>query len=856
MAFLDASSTSYSISMASPYDWTSNYAATPPEDEENDGIPQYPDEPGTGGPWTSTLATSTQYAEVQSYTGTKAVWGGSGLSYSAPYLDPEDGTHRIDPLTGTFTSLSLFSPTGDTIYRITGFTYTVSGPEKPTLDVIFQGHDTIRSGAGKDWLDGFAGNDSIAAGLGDDTVVGGTGNDTIDGGEGFDIVTYEDQTDAISVSFGSTGIATVTSATGTDTLTGSEGVTGGAGNDRISGHATTAAAERFTGGEGRDTIYGGAGDDTIDGGMGLDSLMGSNGVDTVSYASDGIQSVTLDLTTGVATVRENGVSLSEVATGFENFIGSLGNDSVTGTTGANLLDGGEGYDSLNGGNGNDTLVGGLDDAADVLSGGAGDDHYRIRWGLRKDFSYGWDAVVEAAGGGTDTAEVDTNEGFPISYTLGSQLENAILSTDGLYYESFSALGNALNNLIEVRVRDGHVYEKTQSFKLYGGSGNDTLLAAGGADTLNGGSGDDVLSGGLGNDLYVVDSAGDVVEESEALGGVDTIVTRINNLTLQDQVEHLRLDALSTVLSGTGNGGDNRLTGNEFNNSLSGLGGNDTLYGGAGNDTLSGGIGNDYLSGGVGDDLINGGDGIDFVSYAGLGVKISINLGLTTAQATGAGTDTLVGIENVAGGEVGDVLYGSGGNNQLCGLAGNDTLKGNSGNDYLSGGSGNDALYGGLGADILEGGAGADLFVLDFKGTAGSADSIADFVSGSDRIAVSMAGVRIGDGDTLVEGAQTRYASGGFSAAAELLVFAQNLTAPLDANAVAAALGSAASAYAAGDTRLFVVDGGYDGSGTTSAVYLFTSSGADATVSAGELQLLAAVEGQPGATSVADYLFVA
>ena len=53
-------------------------------------------------------------------------------------------------------------------------------------------------------------------------------------------------------------------------------------------------------------------------------------------------------------------------------------------------------------------------------------------------------------------------------------------------------------------------------QLLGLSGNDTLAGGAGNDVLNGGTGADLLKGGLGNDSYVVDNAGDVVDETPTL----------------------------------------------------------------------------------------------------------------------------------------------------------------------------------------------------------------------------------------------------------------------------------------------------------------------------------------------------
>ena len=66
--------------------------------------------------------------------------------------------------------------------------------------------------------------------------------------------------------------------------------------------------------------------------------------------------------------------------GFENVVGSDGDDEITGDNMNNVLNGGAGGDTLNGGAGDDTLNGGAGDdtldggaGADTLYGGAGDD---------------------------------------------------------------------------------------------------------------------------------------------------------------------------------------------------------------------------------------------------------------------------------------------------------------------------------------------------------------------------------------------------------------------------------------------------------------------------------------------------
>lgn len=63
-------------------------------------------------------------------------------------------------------------------------------------------------------------------------------------------------------------------------------------------------------------------------------------------------------------------------------------------------------------------------------------------------------------------------------------------------------------------------------------------------------------------------------------------------------------------------------------------------------------------------------------------------------------------------------------------AANDSLRGNDGNNKLDAGAGNDALNGGAGNDRLIGGLGNDRFVI---ADTGGVDTIADFLSGSDKI---------------------------------------------------------------------------------------------------------------------------
>ena len=93
-------------------------------------------------------------------------------------------------------------------------------------------------------------------------------------------------------------------------------------------------------------------------------------------------------------------------------------------------------------------------------------------------------------------------------------------------------------------------------------------------------------------------------------------------------------------------------------------------------------------------LLNGGEGEDTASYAG-GARVSVSLAKAGFQNTvGAGSDKLVGIENLGGGSGNDALSGNAHANVLSGEAGKDTLRGQGDDDTLNGGLGNDTLIGG------------------------------------------------------------------------------------------------------------------------------------------------------------------
>jgi Ca2+-binding RTX toxin-like protein len=218
--------------------------------------------------------------------------------------------------------------------------------------------------------------------------------------------------------------------------------------------------------------------------------------------------------------------------------------------------------------------------------------------------------------------------------------------------------------------------------IKGLGGDDLICGFNGADTIIGGSGADLLSGDAGNDS-VSGGAGDFdnlwgFSGNDALnggGGFDWVLYRgaPGPVTLD-------LSAGSAMGEGT--------------DTLSGLEG---VVGSPFDDVLTGGDANNTFQAEDGNDTIDGGGGLDFASFFLSPAPVTVDLAAGTA--TGEGTDTLTGIENVVGsGDFGDTLTGDAQDNFLFGSGGDDSVSGSDGNDELDGGDGTDALDGGIGTD--------------------------------------------------------------------------------------------------------------------------------------------------------------
>ena len=303
-------------------------------------------------------------------------------------------------------------------------------------------------------IDGNAVANTIDGGAGNDTMVGGAGNDTYIVAQIGDSITEkaDEGTDTVeaSVTYSLAARANVENLTLTGTA-------------NINGTGNT-LANQLTGNSGNNTLDGGlntSGTDTFVGSAGDDIYVVRNVGDVFTGTDAGadlVQSWALSHTLG--TDIEN---LTLMGTAASGATGNALANTLTGNSAANTLSGMAGNDNLVGGAGNDTLDGGADNdtldggtGTDSMSGGAGDDTYLV--------DSTSDIVNEAVDAGTDLVQSS------VAYTLGSDLENLILTGTS----AINGTGNTIANAL---------------------TGNS------GANTLDGMAGNDVLVGGLGADTF-------------------------------------------------------------------------------------------------------------------------------------------------------------------------------------------------------------------------------------------------------------------------------------------------------------------------------------------------------------------
>jgi Ca2+-binding RTX toxin-like protein len=450
----------------------------------------------------------------------------------------------------------------------------------------------------------------------------------------------------------------------------------------------------------------------------------------------------VDLRLATAQVSTGDAS-GDILTNIRNLTGSIYADTLTASASGSVLLGNGGNDTLIAGAGADTLIGGTGSntasyanstagvtvnlqlaGAQVSTGDAnGDTLTNIQTIIGSNHADTFTAAtigsVLRGNGGNDTfvagAGADTFDGGigvdTVSYAASTAGVTVDLRSGGAQTSAGFASGDRF----------------TAIENITGSAHADTITAATTGGTMRGGDGDDTLVGGAGVDILDGEGGNNTVSYANSTLGV-TVDLRL--ATAQVSAGNASGDTLTNIQN---------LTGSSFD---------DTLMGGTSAGVLRGSTGNDTLISGAGNDTLDGGADMDTASYANATSAVSVNLALTGAQNTsGAGTDTLISIENLTGSAYNDNLNGDGNANILMGGAGNDTLDGAAGDDTASYANATSAVTVNLSLGVAQDTLGAGLdTLLNFENLTGSAYN--DTLRGDDDINLLTGGA--GD-DSLVGG---------------------------------------------------------------------------------------------------------
>ncbi|SEH26851.1 calcium-binding protein [Selenomonas sp. KH1T6] len=408
--------------------------------------------------------------------------------------------------------------------------------------------------------------------------------------------------------------------------------------------------------------------------------------------------------------------------------GTQGDDVLTASGSKVTLVGGQGMDtltaygegdSLSGGAGSDYLFVGENAHKTVLNGGAGAD-YLIARGNR---------VTVIGGTGNDSIHLQGNREV-LRYSGGDGKDGVrgynstdaiqILSADSFTSAAsgsdvvlkvgkgsiclFDTETSAVNLTVKGNAKANVLKAGAVKAKLYGMSGNDTLVGSKSNDTLDGGTGNDSLVGGAGNDYLRGDAGTDTLVGGT---GKDTFAYAAGEGKDIIKDYETGKDVIK-LIKGT-------ITGKKAK-------GKDVI--------LSVGSGSMTLKNAVGKKITvvdaNGNKSVlkpvvnslpNHAKYTSKAAK-QVNLGSAYAGTTfnaGLYADSIKNVDatkttkklSIYGNAKGNVLKAGRGNTKLYGLDGDDKMVGGKGRDWLEGGNGDDTLIGGAGNDTLRGGKGND-----------------------------------------------------------------------------------------------------------------------------------------------------
>ena len=673
------------------------------------------------------------------------------------------GTFNSDAiLIGGAGNDTLFLDEAVNVAALANGTFTQTGSEGTTTGVTVLGFENLRGAGGDDTfagdagdnvLDGGEGNNSLGGAAGNDTLIAGSGNDSYNGGAGIDTAVFVG-TARVVVDLAS-GTAT---GLGNDTLSSIENVRGTGYGDDLAGDgganvleagivfeadgSVRQSSDVLSGLGGDDTLIdwndvqasGGGGDDTIrilaEGEVLRGFVFGEAGIDTLELATG--EGVDVNLTASTARRVSDDVGITTISN-VENVSTGAGDDVLIGNESANVLSGGAGDDELRG-EGPERFVGvGLNTAAgetgdrtqvgfdmpgnavtyEIVYDATGQTYpanatvlpllsYAVPGGSPQEANA---LLIEGVLGnrttlnGVDTIRAVTfasSDSVPRSRVFTSDIPTSELLEGGphRFSATFDMVANEASFYIDgvLRWRGGATDETGDPASVIPFPSGGTLVLGQEQDAVGGGFDPRQVLRGEIADIRVFDT---VRTDAEIAAEWDRQIEDPANEP--GLVANWRRESVSNAtLVDVAGAADMTSIGTPARSSFL-LGASPV----ASDDVLNGGEGNDLLEGGGGADVLDGGDGIDTITYENArGTGVTINLAAAAASGGEATGDTLIGIENVTGSDLADVLFGGRGDNVLRGLGGDDVLNGADGADLIDGGGGTDqARYNGSSAGV-------------------------------------------------------------------------------------------------------------------------------------------------------------
>jgi Ca2+-binding RTX toxin-like protein len=468
------------------------------------------------------------------------------------------------------------------------------------------------------------------------------------------------------------------------------GSTSGAFADTAVDHMGTEDADTLTDEASADhTLIGGAGNDSITGNGGADVIYAGAGDDVILVTADNITQLAASFTAGNYARLDGGGGIDTLKLDGGDItldLTAIANQGGAAPTSSSRIESIEKIDL--GGSGDNSLILSEKDVIDMTG-----------FNLFNDGD-GWSGLGAIVN--KHQLVVDGNHGDSVN--LADWSFAGIASNGGQSYSVFNTANAAqllVNNaMLYASIVDAADLLANSKDKLSGtadddlingGAGADSLTGNAGNDLLNGGTGADSLKGGAGDDSYIVDDKGDKVTET-GNQGTDQVLASIS-YKLGKNVENLTLTG-SDNLNASGNELANQLIGNSGDNILDGGKGVDRYRGGGGNDT--------YLL----DNLLE----TDIV------------------EISGQGTDTIqLKVDKLAKGQI-SASYTLADNVENLIITGKAQIN-------LIGNASDNSLTGNAKANQLTGGAGADSFVFNAAPSKTNIDTITDFETGVDKIAL-------------------------------------------------------------------------------------------------------------------------